>query len=84
MGELAEARQAKRPTWAKPGMRQDTPNLDDGILTNCNVLLEVTLANPGPNPNPKPYNPNPSPNSNPCPNANPNPNPNPNPTTLQP
>eukprot|EP00321_Phaeocystis_globosa_P013867 CAMPEP_0118840806 /NCGR_PEP_ID=MMETSP1162-20130426/74129_1 /TAXON_ID=33656 /ORGANISM="Phaeocystis Sp, Strain CCMP2710" /LENGTH=193 /DNA_ID=CAMNT_0006772831 /DNA_START=12 /DNA_END=593 /DNA_ORIENTATION=- len=43
VGELPEARQAKGPTWAKPGMRQDTPNLDDGILTNGNVLLEERL-----------------------------------------
>ena len=76
MGELPEARQAKGPTWAKPGMRQDTPNLDDGILTNGNVLLEASRANPGPNPNPTPYNPNPSPNANP--------NPNPTALTLQP
>ena len=52
VGELPEARQAKGPTWAKPGMRQDTPNLDDGILTNGNVLLEARRASPGPSPNP--------------------------------
>ena len=52
VGELPGARQAKGPTWAKPGMRQDTPNLDDGILTNGNVLLEASRASPGPSPNP--------------------------------